>query len=79
MRALGMDSRTGDLYPRKADALRAGVPERHIVEMLAPEKTIQKVARRVRFAARHENRLRKARRKMQKASRRANRLAAPRG
>jgi len=68
-----MDSRTGDLYPTRDAALKAGVPERYIVEVTGEKKAIEKVAGRVRFAARHESRRRKARRKMQRASRKANR------
>jgi hypothetical protein len=68
-----MDSRTGETYATRKDARAAGVPERYIVELEGAEEAIRTVSRRVRFAARHENRARKARRKQQKASRRANR------
>ena len=68
-----MDDRTGDLYPSKQAALDAGVPEEHVVELTGPAAAIRRVARRVRWAARHENARRKAKRKQQKKSRRANR------
>jgi hypothetical protein len=68
-----MDERTGDLYGSVDEALRAGVPRRHIVELSGPPEAIRRVARRVRWAARDENSRRKARRKLQKASRRAHR------
>lgn len=67
-----MDDRTGDLYPSKQAALAAGVPEKHVVEIVGTEEAIRRVARRVRYAARHENARRKAKRKQQKTSRRAN-------
>jgi hypothetical protein len=67
-----MDDRTGDLYPSRDAALKAGVPPQHVVELDGPEKAIKRIARRVRWAARHENQRRKARRKAQKLSRRAN-------
>ena len=68
-----MDDRTGDLYPSKQAALDAGVPKEHVVEIVGSKEAIQRVARRVRWAARHENARRKARRKQEKASRKANR------
>ena len=68
-----MDSRTGDLYETRKDAIEAGVPEEAIVEIRGPKKAIEKVAGRVRWAAQHEERKRKARRRAQKASRKANR------
>lgn len=68
-----MDTRTGDLYGSRDEALKAGVPEENIVEIRGPKKAIEKVAGRVRWAARHEQRRRKAHRQAQKASRRANR------
>lgn len=68
-----MDSRSGDLYRDKAEALEAGVPERYIVELQGPPKEIKRIARRVRVAARNEAAKRRAKRKQQKASRKANR------
>ena len=68
-----MDDRSGDLYPSKADALRAGVPDKHIVELYGTEEAIKRVSGRVRMASKLEAKRRKARRKMQKASRRGKR------
>jgi hypothetical protein len=68
-----MDDRNGDLYASREAALAAGVPPRHIVEMIGEKRAIEKVAGRVRFAARHEAQRRLARRKAQKKSRARNR------
>jgi len=68
-----MDARTGDLYRNKNEALAAGVPEEHIVELKGSKKSIQRVSRRVRMVSRLVNKRRVARRAMQKLSRRCNR------
>lgn len=67
-----MDSRTGDLYPSKADALAAGVPDEAILEVMGKPKAIQRVKRRIRMVARKIEQRRASRRKMQKQSRKAN-------
>lgn len=43
-----MDTRTGDLYASKDAALKAGVPEKHIVKLSGPKKAIEKVQKAVR-------------------------------
>ena len=64
-----MDSRTGDLYPTKQDALEAGVPEDAVVEIKGHKKAVG----RIRMACRETAARRKKRWKVQKASRKRNR------
>ena len=68
-----MDSRTGETYPSREDALNAGVPDEAILEVMGQPKAIQRVKRRVRMVARKIERRRAARRSMQKRSRKRNR------
>lgn len=68
-----MDTRTGDLYPTKEDAIAAGVPEDSLVEVSGTKKAVRGLQRRVRMASRREPARRKARRQAEKRSRRANR------
>lgn len=64
-----MDSRTGNEYGSRAEAIEAGIPELDIVEISGPPKAVG----RVRMACRQANARRKVRRQMQKASRKGNR------
>jgi hypothetical protein len=66
-----MDTRTGEMYESKQAALDAGVPEKHIAEIVGEPKAVRRVARLVMSAVKR-NAKRKAKRKMQQASRRRN-------
>lgn len=68
-----MDSRTGETYPTRQDALDAGVPDEAILEVMGQPKAVQRVKRRVRMVARKIEKRRAARRAMQNRSRRGNR------
>jgi len=61
-----MDSRTGELYESKTEALDAGVPEENIIELSGADRDIKMVSDAVKAARK------KARRRV-KLSRRANR------
>ena len=65
-----MDTRTGEMYPTKADALAAGVPEARIVTGPAP--ALRKLSAMVKSRNRR-NAERKARRQQQQRSRKVNR------
>jgi hypothetical protein len=69
-----MDSRTGDLYPDIATALKAGVPRERLVEIRGRVRAIARLARAAReLHEREVLRNRKAKRKQQRRSRKANR------
>ena len=48
-----MDDRSGQLYVSRAEAQRAGVPEKHIVELFGSQKSIDRVSSAVRHASKH--------------------------
>lgn len=66
-----MDSRTGDLYMSRGEALGAGVPPEHVVELVGHHEAVQRVARATRAHTPKADR--RAKRKAQKQSRRRNR------
>lgn len=68
-----MDSRTGDLYPSRAEAVAAGVPELDIVDVRGTPQAVRRIAGRVRQVARGLAKKRAAKRRIQKASRARNR------
>jgi hypothetical protein len=69
-----MDSRTGELYPDIATALKAGVPRERLVEIRGRTKAIARLARAAReLHEREEARKRRAKRKQEKRSRKENR------
>jgi hypothetical protein len=71
-----MDTRTGAVYPSVAEALKAGVPERDVVEVQGTPAAIARLRRRL--AEAHKAREREARRRKRarqqaRASRKRNR------
>ena len=59
-----MDDRTGVLYPSRKEALRAGVPPAHVVQLIGSRESVERVSSAVRHASKH------ARVKRRKAGRR---------
>lgn len=65
-----MDSRTGELYDTKGDALKALVPEEDIVEIIGTEEAVKRVSERI---TSDEKRVRRAKARRAKQSRKLNR------
>lgn len=70
-----MDTRTGDLYPEQAAALKAGVPRDDLVEVSGTEKAIRRLRRKVRMMSKTKPEKMKAKRRSERAARRRNRKA----
>jgi hypothetical protein len=69
-----MDTRTGEIYPNLKEALKAGVPERDLVEVKGPAEAISRLQRAARSQGkRAAARQRSAKKRQQKASRKRNR------
>lgn len=68
-----MDDRSGKLYMSEDEALKAGVPRDHLVELSGPLEAIERVVRKVQMRSKFEAARRKKRNKAARAARKRNR------